>query len=81
MFFVNCVFENVMFSLFSKIYDVMKIIMMTCFLLIAYLKMTYFYYFCEFVIIIISCFLIIAYLKMSCIFYYIIFINPTIKII
>ena len=45
MFFVNCVFENFMFSLFSRIYDVMKIIMMTCFLLIAYLKMTCFYYF------------------------------------
>ena len=43
MFFTNCVFENDMFLLFSRIYDVMKIIAMTCFLLIAYLKMTYFY--------------------------------------
>ena len=31
MFFVNCVFKNVIFSLFSRIYDVIKIIMMTCF--------------------------------------------------
>ena len=82
-FFANCVFENVIFSLFSRIYDVMKIIMMTCFLLIAYLKMTYFYNFFEFVIIMMTYFLLIAYLKMAylCIFYYIIFINPTIKII
>ena len=33
MFFTNCVFENDMFLLFSRIYDVMKIIAMTCFLL------------------------------------------------
>ena len=83
MFFANCVFKNDMFSLFSRIYDVIKIIVMTCFLLIAYLKMTYFYHFSEFVIIMISCFLIIAYLKMTylCIFYNVVFINPTIKII
>ena len=45
MFFVNCVFKNDIFSLFSRIFDVIKIIVMSCFLLIAYLKMTYFYYF------------------------------------
>ena len=45
MFFANCVFKNDIFSLFSRIYDVIKIIVMSCFLLIAYLKMTYFYYF------------------------------------
>ena len=45
MFFINCIFKNDMFSLFLLIYDVMKIIVMTYFLLIAYLKMTYFYYF------------------------------------
>ena len=49
-FFVNCVFENNILSLFSQIYDVIKTIMITCFLLITYLKMTYFYYFCGFVI-------------------------------
>ena len=51
MFFANCVFKNDIFLLFSRIYDVMKIILMSCFLLIPYLKMTYFYYFCELVII------------------------------
>ena len=45
MFFANCVGKNDIFSLFSRIYDVIKIIAMTCFLLIAYLKMTYFYEF------------------------------------
>ena len=45
MFFANCVFENDIFLLFLRVYDVIKIIMMTCFLLIAYLKMTCFYYF------------------------------------
>ena len=45
IFFVNCVFENDIFLLFLRIYDVIKIIMMACFLLIAYLKMTYFYYY------------------------------------
>ena len=55
-FFVNCVFENVMFLLFSRIYDVIKIIAMTYFLLIAYLRMTCFYYFCGFVIIVMACF-------------------------
>ena len=64
-FLLNCVFENDMFLLFSRIYDVIKILMMTCFLLIAYLKMTYFYYFCGFVIIMITYFLLIAYLKMT----------------
>ena len=83
MFFVNCVFKNDMFLLFLRIYDVIKIIVMTRFSLIAYLKMTCFYYFCGFVIIMMTYFLLIAYLKMSClcIFYYIIFINPTIEII
>ena len=33
------------FSLFSRIYDVIKTIVISCFLLIAYLKMSYFYYF------------------------------------
>ena len=67
MFFANSIFENVIFLLFSRIYDVIKIIVMTyfllncvfendiflrirnvinncnvMFLLIAYLKMTYF---------------------------------------
>ena len=83
MIFINCVFENVIFLLLLRIYDIIKLIMMTCFLLIAYLKMTYFYYFCLFVIIMMTYFLSIAYLKMTylCIFYYIIFINPTIKFI
>ena len=82
-FFINCVCKNDIFSLFSRIYDVIKMIVMTCFLIIAYLKITCFYYFCEFVIIMMSCFLLIAYLKMTylCIFYNIVFINPTIKII
>ena len=31
MFFVNCVFENVIFSLFLRIYDVIELIMITCF--------------------------------------------------
>ena len=31
MFFVDCVFENVMFYYFLRIYDVIKIIVMTCF--------------------------------------------------
>ena len=82
-FFVNCVFENDMFLLLLRIYDVMKIIMMAYILLIAYLKMSYFYYFCGFVIFIITYFLLITYLKMTClgIFYNVVFINPTIKII
>ena len=42
MFFINCVFENVMFLLFLRIYDVIKIIVTSCFLLIAYLKMSCF---------------------------------------
>ena len=42
MFFANCVFKNDIFSLFSRIYDVIKIIVMTCFLIIAYLKITCF---------------------------------------
>ena len=69
MFFANCVFENDIFLLFLRIYDVIKIIVMTCFLLIAYLKMT--------------CFLLITYLKMTylCIFYNVVFINPAIKIV
>ena len=50
MFFVNCVFENDMFILFLRIYDVIKIIMTTCFLLIAYLKMTYFIIFADLLI-------------------------------
>ena len=41
-FFINCVFKNDIFSLFSRIYDVIKIIVMTCFLIIAYLKITCF---------------------------------------
>ena len=45
IFFVNCIFENDIILLFSRIYDVIKIIMMPYFLLITYLKMTYFYYF------------------------------------
>ena len=40
--FVNCVFENGIFLLLLRIYDVIKIIVMTCFLLITYLKMTCF---------------------------------------
>ena len=31
MFFANCVFENVMFLLFLRIYDVIKIIVITSF--------------------------------------------------
>ena len=42
MFFANCVFKNVMFYYFLRIYDVIKIIVISCFLLIAYSKMTYF---------------------------------------
>ena len=45
IFFINYIFKNVMFLLFLRIYDVMKVIVISCFLLIAYLKMTYFYYF------------------------------------
>ena len=45
MFFVNCVFGNVMFLLLLWIYDVIKLIVMSCFLLITYLKMSYFCYF------------------------------------
>ena len=45
MFFANFVFKNDMFYYFLRIYDVIKIILMTYFLLIAYLKMTCFYYF------------------------------------
>ena len=69
--------------LFSRIYDVIKIIVMTCFLLIAYLKMTCFADLQCRKIIVMTCFLLITYLKMIylCIFYYIIFINPTIEII
>ena len=70
MFFVNCVFKNDMFLLFSRIYDVIKLIVMTCFLLIAYLKMTCFYYFHGFEIIVMTCFLLIAYLKMTCFYYF-----------
>ena len=44
-FFINCIFKNDMFLLFLRIYDVIKLIVITCFFLIAYLKMTYFYYF------------------------------------
>ena len=81
-FLVNCVFKNDIFLLFLRIYDVIKIIVMTCFLIIAYLKITFSYYFCEFVIIMMTYFLLIAYLKMTYlgIFYYIIFINPTVEI-
>ena len=72
-----------MFLLFLRIYDVIKIIVISYFLLIAYLKMTCFYYFCGFVIIVMTYILLIAYLKMSylCMFYYIIFIDIAIKII
>ena len=31
MFFISCIFENDMFLLFSRIYDIIKIIVMTCF--------------------------------------------------
>ena len=31
MFFVNCVFKNIMFLLFLRIYDIIKIIVITCF--------------------------------------------------
>ena len=41
-FFINCVFENIMFYYFLLIYDIIKIIVMTYFLIIAYLKMTFF---------------------------------------
>ena len=80
---LNCVFKNDMFLLFLRIYDVLKIIAISCFLLIAYLKMTCFYYFCEFIIIVMTYILLIAYLKMTylCILYYIVFVYPTIKII
>ena len=44
-FFINCVFENVMFYYFLPIYDVIKIIVMTCVLLIVYLKMTFLLFF------------------------------------
>ena len=83
MFFANCVFENDIFLSFSRIYDVIKIIVMTYFLLIAYLKMTYFADLQCHKIITMSCFLLIAYLKMTylCIFYNVVFIDPTIKII
>ena len=82
MFFATCLFKNDMFYYFLRIYDVIKIIMMICFLLIAYLKMTCFYYFCGFVIIVMTYFSLIAYLKMTylCIFYDFVFINPAIKI-
>ena len=88
MFFINCIFENVIFLLFLRIYDVIKIIVMSCFLLIAYLKIPYFLLFLRIrnsfhKIIMTTCFLLIAYLKMTylCIFYYTIFIDPTIEII
>ena len=81
--FINCIFKNDMFLLFLRIYDVIKLIVMTYFLLIAYLKMTYFYYFLRIRNFMVTYFLLIPYLKMSylCIFYYIVFINPTIKFI
>ena len=82
--FVNCVFENIMFYYFLRIYDVIKIIVISCFFVhCVFKKMTYFYYFCLSVLIMMTYFLLIAYLKISylCISYYIIFINPTIKII
>ena len=83
MFFINCVFKNDMFFIIMLIYDVMKVIVITCFLLIAYLKMTCFCYFCLFVINMMTCFSLIAYLKMTCLcmFYYIVFIDIAIKII
>ena len=59
-----------MFLLFLRIYDVIKIIMMTCFLLITYLKITCFYYFCGFVIIMMTYFLLITYLKITCFYYF-----------
>ena len=83
MFFVNCVFENDMFLLFLRIYDVMKVIVITCFSLIAYLKMTCFYYFlrirnnCDDMFFV-NC---VFENDISCIFYNLVFINPTIKII
>ena len=40
-FFINYIFKNVMFLLFLRIYDVMKVIVISCFLLIAYLKMLF----------------------------------------
>ena len=72
-----------MFYYFLRICDVMKLIVMTYFLLIAYLKMTCFLLFLFIRNFMISCFLLIAYLKMTylCIFYNIVFVNPTIKII
>ena len=57
MFFINCVFENDMFYYFLRIYDVMKLIMMTYFLLIVYLKMTCFYYFSQIRNFMMTCFL------------------------
>ena len=73
--------------IFLQIYDVIKIIVISCFLLIVYLKMTYLCIFLQIYdvikIIVISCFLLITYLKMTylCISYNVVFINPTIKII
>ena len=83
MFFVNCVFENDIFLLFSRVYDIIKIIVMTYFLLIAYLKMTYFLFFLQIRNNYDDMFLLIAYLKMTylCMFYYIVFIDPTIEIV
>ena len=43
MFFANCIFKNDMFYYFLWIYDIIEIIMMPCFLLITYLKITCFY--------------------------------------
>ena len=71
------------FYIFYGFYDVIKSIVMTYFLLIAYLKMTCFYYFLRIRNSMTTYFLLIAYLKMTYLrmLYNIIFINPAIKII
>ena len=83
MFFVNCVFKNDMFFIITLIYDVMKVIVITCFfincvfendIILLFLRVRNNYDDMFFA----NC---VFENDILCMFYYIIFINPTIKII
>ena len=65
MFFANCIFKNVILLFFLLIYDIIKIIVMKCFLLITYLRITCFLLFLRIRNNYDDIFLIIAYLRMT----------------
>ena len=83
MFIVNCVFKNDIFLLFLRIYDVIKIIMMTYFFVNCVFENDMFSLFLRIRNNYDDIFFVNCVFKndILCIFYYIIFINPTIEII